>query len=184
MEPTPARSAPPHAAGRALRFAAAAAVAAALLAVFWPHSASRGSSPAGGFLIDEAQRPVALASVATGEATLVHFWASWCAPCQFELPELVAYARELDGTKLGVLFVAVGDEPAAARRFLGNHALPLFFDPAWEIAHRFGTGKLPETHLLVAGKVERSFIGATRWNDPDVRRSLQKWTATPASAAP
>lgn len=183
MEPLPPLPAPSPGGGRAVRIAAAAAVVAALIAVFWPRDASRGATPASGFVIDEARRPVALASLA-GQASLVHFWASWCAPCQVELPELVAYARDLEGTPLGVVFVAVGDEPAAARRFLGDDALPLYFDPSWELAHRFGTDKLPETHLLVAGKIERSFIGATRWSDPELRRTLQKWTAMPAIAAP
>ena len=183
VEPSRSRSAPPDPSGRAVRWTAAAAVAAALVAVFWPRESSSGASPLSGFLVDEARRPVAVKD-AVGETALVHFWASWCPPCRTELPELVAYARELGGTPLRVLLVAVGDDPAAARRFLAADEIPLYLDPSWEVAHRFGTVKLPETHLVVAGRIERSFVGATRWSDPEVRRSLQKWTASPASAAP
>ncbi|HLF56313.1 MAG TPA: TlpA disulfide reductase family protein [Thermoanaerobaculia bacterium] len=156
---------------------------AAATALLWPKSRAADSRSPGGFLVDGGGRPVALARE-LGPVTLIHFWSTWCPPCLTELPELVRFASEIPEPRLRVLLVAVGDDPEAARRFLGTDELPLLFDPAWEVAHRFGTRLLPETHVLVGGQVVQSFIGATAWGDPAVRREVQKWTASPASAEP
>ena len=160
-----------------------AVAALALAALFWPHGDLLAGRRPAGFVLDEAGRPVALARELRA-VTLVHFWASWCAPCVSEMPELLAFARQATTDRFQVVLIAVGDEPKAARAFVGEPRRPIYFDPAWEVANRFGTDKLPESHLVVGGQVVESFIGATRWSDPAVRAKIQKWTASPASATP
>ena len=61
------------------------------------------------------------ADLATGEVSVVNFWASWCAPCVQEHPLLVAL-KERTGVKLyGVNYK---DQAATARRFLGRYGNP------------------------------------------------------------
>jgi thiol-disulfide isomerase/thioredoxin len=184
VSPAPAAPAPgpPHE-GRVARWLVALVALAALAALFYPRDASRNAPDPGGFLLNAEGEPVQL-TAETSAATLVHFWATWCPPCRTELPELVRYARELGPGGPRVLFVAVGDDVAAARAFLDADDQRLLFDPAWEVAHRFRTDKLPETHLVVGGKVVKTYVGATPWGDAEVRRDVQKWTASPTSAAP
>jgi thiol-disulfide isomerase/thioredoxin len=167
--------------GRAARLALIGAALAALAALLWPRSPSERAP--GGFLVDAGGKPVALATQ-LGPVTLLHFWSTWCPPCVTELPELVRYAREAESPRLRFVLVAVGDDPVKAREFLGTGELPLLYDPAWEVAHRYGTRQLPETHLLVGNQVVQSFVGPQRWSDPAVRAAVQKWTASPASAVP
>jgi thiol-disulfide isomerase/thioredoxin len=159
-----------------------AVAALALLAVLWPRDSARSRKP-GGFPIDEAGRPLALARE-LAPVTLVHFWASWCPPCVTELPELLDFSREAASDRFKVLFIAVGDDPEAARRFVRDPDQAIFFDPGWQVANRFGTERLPESHLVVGGEVVDTFVGETNWSDAAVRRRIQKWTATPTSAAP
>jgi cytochrome c biogenesis protein CcmG, thiol:disulfide interchange protein DsbE len=168
---------------RTLRWIVVAVALAALAVLFYPRRAPEREPRPGGFLVDAEGRPVQVTSE-LAPLTLVHFWATWCPPCRTELPELVRYARERGATDPRVLFVAVGDDVEAARDFLGAGELRLLFDPAWEVAHRFRTGRLPETHLVLDGKVVHTFVGATAWSDAAIRREVQKWSASPASAAP
>lgn len=169
--------------GRGIRWLVGLVALAAVAALFYPRGTAPREVRPGGFVLDGAGQPVRLADRIEGP-TLVHFWATWCAPCRTELPELVRYARERGPGDPSVLFVAVGDDVDAARAFLAADDMTLLYDPAWEVAHRFRTDKLPETHLVVGGKVVRSYIGATRWDDAGVRREVQKWAASPTSAAP
>jgi thiol-disulfide isomerase/thioredoxin len=165
-----------------LRFSLAAVAVLALAALFWPQDAQRSKKP-GGFPVDETGRPLALARE-LAPVTLVHFWASWCPPCLTELPELLAYSRERASDRFKVLFVAVGDDPKAARALVRDPTQPILFDPGWQVANRFGTEQLPETHLVVNGEIVDTFVGATRWRDDATERRIQKWTATPPSTTP
>lgn len=160
--------------------AVAVAAAAALL---WPHGSQPARLKPGGYPIDAAGRPQPLAREFRA-VTLVHLWATWCPPCLTEIPTLLAWAREARNDRLAIVLVAVADDPAVAARFVGPTDLPLLYDPSWDVAHRFGTQQLPETHIVVGGEVVDSFIGAVDWSDPAVRARVQKWTATPASPSP
>ena len=63
-----------------------------------------------------------------------------------------------------------------ALRVLADFAgFPLLFDPSWEVAHRFSTRKLPETHVVVAGEVVESFIGASDWASGDVQNRVLRY---------
>ena len=142
----------------------------ALATILWPHAAKEPPA-AGGFLIDESGRPVPL-SRELKPVTLVHFWATWCPPCLAELPRLVDFAAGVDDPRFGLILVAVADESSAAKKFLGSERYPLLFDPDWEVAKRFSTSKLPETHLLVRGEVVDSFIAAQDWRQPEIRQRV------------
>jgi thiol-disulfide isomerase/thioredoxin len=52
-----------------------------------------------------------------GRVTLVNFWATWCAPCRREMPELERLARELGRARLDVVGVSVDTGPALTRVF-------------------------------------------------------------------
>lgn len=148
------------------------AVALALVALFWPRSQPKRDLT-GGMLADADGQPRTLAGE-LAPVTLVHFWASWCPPCIDEIPLLTAFAGELGDERFRLLLVAVADERAKAERLLGASRFPLYLDPNWELAHRFATDKLPETHLVVGGEIVASFIGATDWRDPAVRQKVSQ----------
>lgn len=150
------------------RWVFALAAVAALAALFWPRDGGGRRVPTGGFLVDAAGQPVPLGRELK-PVTLVHFWASWCAPCVTEIPSLIAYGKEATNDRLGLVLVAVEEEPETARKFLGEVPFPVLFDPNWDVAHRFGTRQLPETHLVADGRIVYSFIGAADWSDPKVR---------------
>ena len=151
------------------RFGVVFAVVFALLALFWEKS--EGTAPAGN-LVDSSGQVVTLATQ-MAPVTLVHFWATWCPPCLDEVPAIQRLAeKHSTDHNFSLVMVAVNDDPEKVKTFLGDRFPDNLFDPDWKIAHRFGTRKLPETHLVVRGEVVESFIGATDWDAPQPRQMI------------
>jgi cytochrome c biogenesis protein CcmG, thiol:disulfide interchange protein DsbE len=50
-----------------------------------------------------------------GGVTIVNYWATWCAPCRFEMPVLDAYYRKYHAQGLAMLAVSI-DQGVSARK--------------------------------------------------------------------
>ncbi|HVS01263.1 MAG TPA: TlpA disulfide reductase family protein [Thermoanaerobaculia bacterium] len=156
---------------RQVRLLVVGVAVAALVALFWPR-ADPGAVPSA-YLRDAHGQPIPLASQ-LAPVTLVHFWATWCAPCIEETPALQRLAADYAGEpQLRVLFVAVAESQDRVDRFLGGSG-GSFYDPQWEVARKFGTDKIPETYLLVDGRVAEKFVGATDWDAPAARSKVRQ----------
>ncbi len=108
--------------------------------------------------------PVSVPVAWAGKPTLVNLWATWCAPCLKEMPELQAYASE-PGNGTQVVGIAL-DDAAAVRAFLDQYAItyPNLIDapgPA-DAGVRLGNpaGVLPYSVLVSSdGRVLKTKIG-------------------------
>ena len=51
-----------------------------------------------------------------GKVVLLNFWASWCAPCQLEMPRFSAWQRQYGLAELRIVGISMDDEAAVARK--------------------------------------------------------------------
>lgn len=82
---------------------------------------------------------------ADGRPVLVNILASWCVPCERELPVLLEAAdANPDVAFLGIDHV---DERQAAERFLREHGVtfPTIYDSDGDVAHAVGSRVMPTT---------------------------------------
>lgn len=168
--PVPAASGPRRGLPLQARLALGLGLAIVLGFFLWPRAKSERRFE-DGYLMDANGAAVALAG-RLEPATLVHFWATWCPPCRQEIPGLLAFADELGPQRLKLVLVAVADERDRAVAFVGNPRYPVLFDPVWDVARRFRTEQLPETHLVLDGKLVATFIGASDWRNSVARRTV------------
>jgi peroxiredoxin len=154
-----------------LAFVAALALAVGIGAAWWQSSPRLATASADGFFSrtfpDLEGRPQAM-SHWKGQLVVVNFWATWCAPCVEEMPDLQRVHAEYGAR--GVAVVGLGiDAPSALRRFRDEHrlSLPLYAAGAEgsEVARALGnaTGGLPFTVLLDReGRIVQTRLGQVK----------------------
>jgi len=75
----------------------------------------------------DAAGVAALAKNTTNRLRLVNVWATWCAPCVAEFPELVSYSRRFSTREFELVTISMDDPKmeASAKKFLEKqHAVP------------------------------------------------------------
>lgn len=92
------------------------------------------------------------ARVGPGEPlTLLNVWATWCVPCQQELPDLERIHRDYGTRGLRVIGVSVDDgDDMVVARFAREHGATFIIghDDAGRVQRLFQTIGVPETFLI------------------------------------
>jgi len=98
-----------------------------------------------------------------GRVVLLNFWATWCAPCRAEIPELNGLQHDLEASGLTVVGVSWDDTPDGVRDFQKeipqNYAVVIGGE---DVQDKFaGIRSLPTTYLIDrGGRICQKIIGA------------------------
>ncbi|MEM9637630.1 MAG: TlpA disulfide reductase family protein, partial [Pseudomonadota bacterium] len=83
---------------------------------------------------------------------LLNFWATWCAPCRKEMPQLSELQADFGGETFEVVTIATGrNSPEGIKKFfaeIGVDNLPRHQDPRQSLASQMGIFGLPITVLI------------------------------------
>jgi cytochrome c biogenesis protein CcmG/thiol:disulfide interchange protein DsbE len=165
-----------NAAGRTLRFLAAAATLVAAgcgAAAKTPQSGAvirfvRNPDAAPNFQLTTLDgKPLSLAS-ARGKVVLLNFWATWCGPCRAEIPDLVGLQEKYAG-KLQIIGLTVDeDDPGAVQQVVARTGInyPVAITSPEIRAKYGGIAALPTSFVLdTQGRVVQKHEGL---RDPEL----------------
>ena len=118
-----------------------------------------------------------------GKVALVNFWATDCAICIKEMPQLVKTHQKYQSRRFETIAVAMRhDPPNYVLAYAEKNALPfkVVLDPMGEIAKAFGDVKLTPTTFIIdkRGNVVKKIVG-----EPDFKKLhelLEKKLAEPS----
>ncbi len=99
-----------------------------------------------------------------GQVVLVNLWATWCAPCQAEMPLFQTYFERHRNDGFTIVAVEDGEPASDVRSFVDRNHLtfPVWLDPLHEATdHAFHAVGVPTSYVIDrAGQVRLMWLGA------------------------
>lgn len=114
-------------------------------------------------------QPVSLADH-RGKIVFISFWASWCRPCDYELPVLNQFYQENRAHNVQVLAISTDADREAALAYAQKHnySMPMLWDEGGRVADQYQVSSLPT--LVVVGPE-----GRVRSVERGLRYDMQSW---------
>lgn len=109
-----------------------------------------------------------------GKFVLLNFWATWCAPCRKEMPQLAELQAEFGGDDFEVVTLASGrNSPAGIKKFFAENGienLPRHQDPKMGVTRDMAVLGLPVTVLIdPEGREIARLLGDAEWNSDSAK---------------
>jgi peroxiredoxin len=122
-------------------------------------------------LTDIEGNPVSLTDQ-LGKVVLVNNWATWCPPCQAEMPELQAYFAQHAAQGFVILAIESGDPIDNVKAFIRQVGItfPVWLDPHGSALEAFQNMNLPSSY-----GIDRQGILRLAWTGPITRQTLEKY---------
>jgi peroxiredoxin len=111
-----------------------------------------------------------------GKVVLVNFWASWCPPCIYEMPELQRLKNHFAGRSFEIITINAGEKKYKVRKFtkLINLELPVLLDTDSETYHQWGIKTLPTSFLIDSnGQIRYTVRGDPGWETEETRSIIE-----------
>ena len=84
-----------------------------------------------------------------GKVVLVNFWATWCPPCQKEMPDLEALYTRFKDQGFVVLAISEDDETEKVGPFISERKIsfPVLLDPGQKVNNLFAVAGIPKSFV-------------------------------------
>jgi thiol-disulfide isomerase/thioredoxin len=103
----------------------------------------------------------------SGRVVLVNFWATWCEPCEREMPAMERLYQALPREEFELIAVAIDDKEEDVRAFQERYRLsfPILLDLDQAVYASYQTMGVPESLLLDReGRIVERYVGPREWD--------------------
>ena len=149
---------------------AAIAIAVTLALVFAPPAVSVGIGAPDFEAVNIATGDTVALSDYRGEVLLVNLWATWCEPCEAEMPEIERLYQELKPLGLRVLAVSVDEQSSdVVRKWIAERGFTfdVLHDRKGTVENLYRAVGLPESFVIDRqGRIVKRVTGwIVHWDD-------------------
>ena len=117
-----------------------------------------------------------------GEVVLLNVWATWCGPCEQEMPSMERLHQEMGPQGLRVVAISVDQgDPTEVREWIEqrNLSFTVLHDPSGRIQQVYQTTGVPESFVVDRrGVIVKKIIGATEWDHPAQKALFRRLLAS------
>jgi peroxiredoxin len=138
-------------------------------------AAPKLGNPAPGFTLTNLQgESVSLADY-EGQPVLLNFWATWCGPCEAEMPEINQAYLDFQDEGFVVLAVNLQEHPDTVQSFVDYYELdfPILLDRQEEVSRQYQARALPTSYFVDrSGNIVHAYYG--QMDEKALRIGLRK----------
>jgi len=116
--------------------------------------------------LDRNDTRISLSSL-SGRVVLVNFWATWCEPCEREMPAMERLYQALPRADFELVAIAIDDKEEDVRAFQERYRLsfPILLDLDQAIYGSYQTMGVPESLLVDReGRIVERYVGPREWD--------------------
>ncbi|MCK5072258.1 MAG: TlpA family protein disulfide reductase [Bacteriovoracaceae bacterium] len=104
-----------------------------------------------------------------GKWIILNFWATWCGPCRYEMPELQKLQGELANKDFQIIGISIdqGSKPAIKKFIKQNNInFPILWDQSGSVSREYVASSVPSLYLISPDfKLVGILRGAKSWSD-------------------
>jgi peroxiredoxin len=118
-----------------------------------------------------------------GKIVLLNFWATWCKPCEDEMPAMERLYRALGSQGFELIAISVDEDPRLVEEFTTRMGLtfPILFDPEKRVSDAYQSYRFPESYLIDReGVLVTRYIGPRDWDAPAYLDRIRRLLEVPA----
>ncbi|HMH13879.1 MAG TPA: redoxin family protein [Edaphobacter sp.] len=122
-----------------------------------------------------------------GRVVLIDFWATWCGPCNAELPHIKKIAKEFAGQPLVIISVSWDSDTAKWKNFIARNEMTWvqYLDADHSLSKNFGVEAIPHYFTIDSdGVLTAEMMGSGSDVEGKLKKLVAKAKAAGATALP